>query len=144
MLPKRQSDKQISEEFAEKICKTVENYSSYVQQLSWNVLALTEDAVTQVVFKEGLEATMAQVSPLFVEQTSNLSTYQLNFLRAMCRGYHNDFGKKEVAATYNMGSRSNLPKIIKALEEREIIEKRDDGLYLSDPLFKIWFSRYMM
>ena len=136
--------KKISEQWAEKICQTVENYSAYVQQLAWNVLALTEKEVTEQVFQEGMEATMSQVIPLFVEQTANFSTYQLNLLRAICRGYHGDLGTKEVTNQFYFGTRSNLPKLKKTLIEREIVEQTEQVLYIADPLFKVWFSREMM
>lgn len=140
----KHSGKEIDETLATAICQTVENYSSYVQQLAWNVLAVSDEIVTEKSFKEGLEATMEQVVPLFVEQTSSLTTYQLNMLRAICCGYNTDFGKKEVTSLFDMGSRSNMPKIIKALTEREIIETNENGIFIADPLFKLWFSREMM
>ena len=77
----------VSEELARKICQTVERYSVYVQQLAWNVFAMSDCEVTEQSFQEGLEATLAQVAPLFVEQTTPLSAYQLNFIRAICSGF---------------------------------------------------------
>lgn len=136
--------KQISEPLATKICTTVDNYSAYVQQLAWNVLAVSSDTVTEESFLEGLEETLAQVSPLFVEQTLQLTTYQLNFIRALCSGYNKDFGKKEVASQFNLGTRSNLEKLQKAIVEREIADYDETGYSLTDPLFKIWFKRMMM
>ncbi|MBR4534351.1 MAG: ATP-binding protein [Bacteroidaceae bacterium] len=136
--------KSISEGLAGKICSTVENYSAYVQQLAWNVLTATEMEATEQNFREGLEATLAQVAPLFVEQTANLSSLQLNLIRSICSGYHNDFGKHEVTSRFNLGTRSNLPKLKKALKEREIIEETESGLFLSDPLFAVWFKNNMM
>ena len=135
--------KTISESLAEKICTTVDNYSAYVQQLAWNVLAVTDKDVDDQSFNDGLDATLAQVSPLYVEQMANLSSYQLNFIRAICAGYHGDFGKQEVTRQYNLGTRSNLAKLQKALIEREIIEITESGIYLADPLFAIWFKREM-
>lgn len=136
--------KQISEPLATKICTTVDNYSAYVQQLAWNVLAVSSDTVTEESFLEGLEETLAQVSPLFVEQTLRLTTYQLNFIRALCSGYNKDFGKKEVTSQFNLGTRSNLEKLQKAIVEREIADYDETGYSLTDPLFKIWFKRMMM
>ena len=140
----QQAHKTISEEYAQKICKTVDNYSAYVQQLAWNVFAMSEDTVTSQSFSDGIEATMSQVSPLFVEQTSSLTTYQLNLLRAICQGYNDDFGKREVTSRFNLGTRSNLAKLKAALIEREIIEQTEGGLYMADPLFETWFKREMM
>lgn len=136
--------KTISESLAEKICTTVDNYSAYVQQLAWNVLAVTDKDVDDQSFNDGLDATLAQVSPLYLEQMANLSSYQLNFIRAICAGYHGDFGKQEVTRQYNLGTRSNLAKLQKALIEREIIEITESGIYLADPLFAMWFKREMM
>lgn len=99
---------------------------------------------TEQSFAEGLEATLAQVTPLFVEQTSNLTAYQLNFIRAICQGYHDDFGKKEVTCQFDLGSRSNLTKLKSALIEREILEQTETGFYLADPLFQYWFRQEMM
>lgn len=130
--------KEISSTLAERICTTVDNYSAYVQQLAWNVLAASEKEATEQTFHDGLEATLAQVAPLFVEQTANLSSYQLNLIRAICAGYHSDFGKREVTTHFNLGTRSNLQKLKKALIERELIEETESGLFLSDPLFAIW------
>lgn len=140
----RTADKTISEEVAKRICTTADNYSAYVQQLAWNVLTMTEKEATEQTFHEGLDATLAQVSPLYVEQTANLTSYQLNLLRAICYGYHSDFGKREVASQFNMGSRSNFPKLKKTLIEREFLEEREDGLFISDPLFAVWFEKNMM
>lgn len=140
----KDAGKQISEKLAERICQTVDNYSSYVQQLAWNVLVVSDSIVTEQTFQEGLEATFAQVTPFFVELTANLTTYQLNLLRAICSGFHEDFGKKEVTSQYDLGSRSNLVKLKKALIEREIIEQTEDGLFISDPLFERWFKREMV
>lgn len=136
--------KDIDEVLAAKICETVENYSSYVQQLAWNVLAVSDKKVTENSFNEGLSATFEQVTPLFVEQTANLTTYQLNLLRAICIGIHSDFSKKETTSLFDLGTRSNVPKIIKALTEREIIERNEKGIFIADPLFKLWFKREMM
>lgn len=86
-------------------------------------MPMSDKVVNEQTFKEGLEAT--------------------NLIRAICAGYHDDFGKKEVTSQYDLGSRSNLVKLKKALIEREIIEQTEEGLYISDPLFELWFKREM-
>ena len=107
-------------------------------------MANSGDEVTDDDLDAGFEATMAQVSPLFVEQTSGLTTYQLNFIRAICSGYHKNFGQREVTSLFDLGTRSNLPKIINRLTEKELIETSDEGVVLGDPLFEYWFAHNMM
>ena len=138
------SGKTITPELAQKICESVDNYSSYVQQLAWNVFAVSGSAVTEQDVKDGFEVTMAQSVSLFVEQTANLTSYQLNLIRAICQGFHQDFGSKEVASRFELGSKSNLTKLKKALVEREIIEITETGCYIADPLFLHWFKSEMM
>lgn len=137
--------KSISESFAERICTTVENYSSYVQQMSWNVFTSTENEVDESAFQQGLDITIEQTTPLFVEQTTGLTTYQMNFLRAICSGHTKDFNKSEVTDLFPLGTRNNLVRIINALTERELIELHTDGTYdIPDPMLKLWFRTNMM
>ena len=138
------ANKVISSDRALRICQRADCYPSYVQQLAWNVMANSGDEVTDDDLDAGFEATMAQVSPLFVEQTSGLTTYQLNFIRAICSGYHKNFGQREVTSLFDLGTRSNLPKIINRLTEKELIETSDEGVVLGDPLFEYWFAHNMM
>lgn len=136
--------KRISEDFTIRICETVENCSSYVQQLAWNVLAETEDKVTEQDFNNGVEALMTQCSGLFQEQLQGLTSYQMNFIRAICNEVHSDFGSKEVLEEYHLGSKSNISRLRESLLNKEIIETNKDGVYLEDPIFRMWFKREYM
>lgn len=133
--------KYISENLARRICETVENNSSYVQQLAWNVLAETDIKATEQNFHDGVEALMAQCTGLFEQQLQGLTSYQLNFIRALCQGVNSDFGSKAVLEEYNLGSKSNISRIKTTLREREIIDIVQDQVRLEDPVFRLWFQR---
>ena len=133
----------ISKTLAKKICEAVDNNSSYVQQLAWNVLAETNVETTEQDFNNGLEALMAQCSGLFEQQMQGLTSYQLNFIRAICCGVHTDFGSKAVLEEYNLGIKSNVSRIKSALQDRELIEINEDGIFLEDPVFRLWFRQGM-
>ena len=79
-----------------------------------------------------------------MQQTLGLTTYQLNFIRALCSGIHTDFGSKEVNVQFPLGTKSNIARIKSALTEKELIEERIDGTYLSDIIFEMWFIREFM
>ena len=132
--------KHISEDLAQRICSTVENHSSYVQQLSWNVLAETDKVTTQQDFENGVEALLAQCSGMFEQQISGLTSYQLNFIRAICNGIHKDFGSKAVLQEYDLGTKSNITRIKNTLFDRELITTTQDGTDLEDPVFKLWMK----
>lgn len=134
----------ISAELARKICESVDNYSSYVQQLAWNVMAETDKVATEESLRNGIEELLAQNSSFFTEQTRGLSTYQLNFIRAICKGYHSGFTSKEVTEQFPMGTKSNIPRIKASLLDREIIDEDDGGVMLADSVFQRWFMREFM
>ncbi len=136
--------KHISEDIATRICDTVQNYSSYVQQLAWNVMAETEHEADEHCLQNGIEALLAQCDSLFVQQTENLTTYQLNFIRLLCNGVHTGFTSQEVSSDYPLGTKSNIDRIKRALQDRELITIEKKGVYLADSVFELWFKREMM
>lgn len=136
--------KKISEEYAARICHTVKNYSSYVQQLAWDVMAETEIEVNEESFTEGFNALLEQNSSLFIQQTEGLTTYQLNFIRLLCNGIHSGFNTQSVVELYSLGSKSNVDRIKKCLIDRELITIEKEGVFLADCLFELWFKREMM
>ncbi len=136
--------KHISEEFAKRICETVKNYSSYVQQLAWNVLAETEKEVDEETLQSGISSLLQQCNSLFIQQTEGLTTYQLNFIRLLCNGIHSGFTSKSITEMYPIGSKSNIDRVKKSLEDKEMITIGKDGVYLSDCVFELWFKKEMM
>jgi len=133
--------KSISETFAQRICEIVENHSSYVQQLAWNVLAETDKETTEQDLENGVQALLAQSSGLFEQQIQGLTSYQLNFIRALCNNVHTDFTSKSILEEYNLGTKSNISRIKSALLAREMIDITNDGVFLEDPVFKLWMKK---
>lgn len=137
----RQTGKEISAEQAGQICDLTENHSSYVQQLSWLVWLHTEQTVSAQSIDEAVEDLLAQNSILYQRETENLSSYQMNFLRAMVDGVDSEFSRKEVIDTYRLGSSANVQRIKKALAQRELIDIEGRKVVLNDPVFKLWLER---
>lgn len=132
----------ISEDLAKRICIEVENYSSYVQQLAWNVMLNTNREVTEEIIEKAMNELIAQNSALFMQQTEGLSSFQMNMLRAIASDIHNGFTTKKVLAEYNLGTKSNISRIQKTLIDRDLVELREEGLFINDPVFKKWFRRF--
>ena len=137
----KEGGKNISHEYAGKICSVVENYSSYVQQFAWNVFVNTEKEVDDMSVKSGMEDLMAQCSAFFIQQINGLSSYQMNFLRAVCNGVSSEFGSQDVLEEYNLGSKSNTVRLKNSLQEKELIDIRNGKVYISDPVFGIFFKK---
>lgn len=136
----------ISHALAEEICKFTENYSAYVQQLAWLVFTLKEEGetVTEDDVKQAENDLLATNDILFMQMIEPLSEFQLNFLRAIASGIKKDFGLSEVREEYNLGSYSNITRLKTALLERDLIEKKETELVITDPIFAKWLKRKIM
>ena len=136
--------KQIDESFVKRICETVKYQSSYVQQLAYSVLLLSDKKVTEESFSLAVEDLVAQNSNAFIEQTQSLTAYQINFLRALIDGVSNGFGDAAIREKYNLGSPSNITRLKKSMIEKELVEISMDGISLGDPVLKLWLQRILI
>ena len=130
--------KRISKELAEKICQKVDNHSSYVQQLAWLVWIHTDKVATEQDFEAALQD---QNTPLFEKQTESLTTYQMNFLRAVLDGIHSEFTTHEILQKYQLGSSANVSIIKRALVKKELIEIEKRQVVIPDPVMEVWLKR---
>lgn len=133
--------KRISDAFVERICSTVEFQSSYVQQLAYSVFLLSENEVTEESFSLAVDDLLAQNSNVFIEQTQSLTSYQLNFLKAVRDGVSAGFGEAAIREKYNLGSTSNITRLKKSMIDKELVELSANGIVLGDPVLKIWLER---
>lgn len=133
--------KQINEVFVERICETVDYQASYVQQLAYSVLLLSGEEVTEESFGRAVDDLLAQNSNTFIEQTQSLTTYQLNFLRAIMDGVSSGFGEASVRDRYNLGSVSNITRLKQSMIDKELVELTTKGIILGDPVLKLWLKR---
>ena len=107
--------KEIAKALAEKVCQTVDNHSSYVQQLSWLLWIHTDKEATEENLQEAVGDLLAQNTPLFEKQTEDLTTYQMNFLRAITEGIHTEFTTQENLRQYQLGTSANVSIIKRSL-----------------------------
>ncbi len=133
--------KSISEGYAKKICEQVELHPSYIQQYAWLTLVNTHNEVTEESLQSGFENLLDENSSLYTTQTERLTTYQVNFLRAIASGVHKNLSSAENRDNYHLGSYSNINRLKKALCSMELIDINSDGVYFSDPVLEVWFKR---
>lgn len=133
--------KKISKGLAEKICIAVDNHSSYVQQLAWLVWVRTQEKATDQNYEGAFEDLIDQNTPLFEKQTENLTTYQMNFLRAIVGGVHTEFTTQDVIRKYELGSSANVMTVKRALINKELIEMEKRQVIISDPVMELWLKR---
>lgn len=131
----------ISPSLAGVICDRVERYSSYVQQLAWNVMIEAEGEVRKEDVENGYEMLILQNAPYFMQQIAGLTSYQMNYIKALASGIHSGFSSHAVMAEYRMGSKSNISKIEKVLLSKELITKEKGRTDFADPVFPVWFRK---
>lgn len=136
--------KTISPELAERVCIAVECHSSYVQQLAWLIWVNTDKIATEKDFEEAYRDILAQNTPLFEKLTENLSSYQMNFLRAIIDGVRKEFSAQEVVQKYKLGSSANVAIVKRALVKKELVEIEKREVIISDPLLKAWLKQELL
>jgi hypothetical protein len=137
----QKTGKKISASLAEKICQTVENHSSYVQQFAWLIWLRTEIEASEIEFEAALQDLLTQNSMLYYTYFTELSTLQINFFKALVDGVNTNFSSKEVLQKYSLGTSANISRIRKALEKKELIDISRNIITFNDPVFRIWFKR---
>ena len=135
--------KRISEDYVAKICDIVQYQPSYVQQLAYSVLLLSEKEVDDTSFERAVEDLLAQNNTVFIEQTQSLTTYQLNFLKAVMDGITSGYGESDIRETYNLGSPSNIARLKQSMIDKELVDICSEGIVLGDPVLKMWLKRVL-
>lgn len=135
--------KHVSEQMVVHICETVDNYPSYVQHLSSILLnhlpqggSVSEDMIPQAIAE-----LISTNEALYMQQIEPLSGYQMNLLKAIVSGIHSGFNEKRVRSQFDLGSPSNLVRLRDALIERDLVYSELRQLYVTDPVFTLWFKR---
>lgn len=134
--------KEIASELATEICRMTERYSSYVQQLAWFVWLKTTHTATMEDVQFAINRLLDANEPLFIQQTEDLSAYQMNFLRAIVEGVHSGFTQTEVLNRYRLGTAANVTRLKKSLTAKDLIMSYSPKkLVMSDPILALWLKR---
>ena len=134
--------KRISADLARVICRVTDRYSSYVQQLAWFVWLRTDADATDADVQYSIDRLLDACEPLFIQQTEELSAYQMNFLRAITNGVCTGFTQSAVLKKYNLGTAANVTRLKKALVEKDLVAVvAPKTLAMSDPILMLWLKR---
>ena len=131
--------KSISAEMAERICDAVECHSWYLQQLCYFIWSFTVSEVTEDIYQLGLKQVLNINTPMFQNDTENLSSTQIEMLKAIANGEQH-FSSQAVKQIYNLGNPNTIVKNRKTLQNKDIIEKQNDAFVFVDPIYRLWFK----
>ena len=136
-----ETGKEIDANIAERICDLVENQSNYVQQLAWILWVNTDKSAEESHLMEAYEELINHNSMLFERMTENLTAYQLNFLRAVNDGIHDEFTRMEIITSYQLGTSTNVQRIKDSLLKKDLIDITNRKVTIPDPVFRAWLKR---
>lgn len=136
----RNTQKEIPEAFAEQIPLLMKNHSWYVQQFSYYVWSETSTKVSQEIFNKALERLIQSNIPLFQQLIEELSTGQINLIKAIV-SQESQLSAKATLEKYRLGTSANVTKNKEVLLQRDLIHKTGDAFELLDPVFELWFRR---
>ncbi len=137
--------KHIPENIAKEICNLTDRYSSYVQQLAWFVWLKTQNTATEEDLRYAVNKLLDSCEPLFIQQTEDLSSYQMNFLRAIIEGVNTGFTQSSILSKYHLGTAANITRLKKSLTEKDLImtvsAKR---IEMCDPILSLWLRERVL
>lgn len=135
-----ESHKAISENLSQQIVRLMQEHPYYVQQLCQLVWLNTTKKVSQEILDTSIADMLDRNNALFQRDFEMLTNTQINYLKAMLNG-ETAFSSKEVLQKYNMGTSANIVRIVKALEDKEIINKLGKTIEFADPAFALFLRR---
>ena len=137
--------KHIPENIAKEICNLTDRYSSYVQQLAWFVWLKTQNTATEEDLRYAVNKMLDSCEPLFIQQTEDLSSYQMNFLRAIIEGVNTGFTQSSILSKYHLGTAANITRLKKSLTDKDLImtvaAKR---IEMCDPILSLWLRERVL
>lgn len=137
----KQEGKSITRKQSEWIVNQVDGNSSYVQQLAWYVFLRTAKKVGETILREAFDELVDQCADVFEAKTEGLTAYQMNYLRAVADGVNDGLSSSQTISNYNLGSSANVAIIMKSLLEKDLIQKIDKKIFLTDPIMGHWIKR---
>lgn len=123
------------------VCKRFRNHLWYINHFVAICDALSKGYIMEPILIEGLSCILAVHEPRFRAVMDDLTTHQVNLLKAIVDG-HSKFSSSGVIRAYGLNSSANVKRVKDALMKKEIVTftEQDDPVII-DPLFEYWVRR---
>ena len=80
---------------------------------------------------------------MYYKETEDLSSTQLNFLKAVASNAE-ELSSKKTIGQYHLGTSANVSKIKETLQTREVIDVQKGKVEFIDPAYELWFKKNVM
>lgn len=136
----KKHSKTISPEQITTLCEAMEMHSYYVQQIFQILWYISGSKVKATDIHEALQRLVQQNELQFQKIVEGLTTYQLNYLKAVCSEIKN-VSSKESIKQFSLGTTATIQRSIQALLQKDVIDTMGKEVMLVDPAFKWWFKQ---
>ena len=124
------------------VCRLFRGNIWYINHFSSICDSLTRGYIMEQTLTDALSTLLAIHEPRFVATMNDLTTFQVQLLRAILEG-QTRFSSSEVIRHYGLNSSANVRRLKDALCKKEIVTfAPDDTPIILDPLFEYWVRKY--
>lgn len=122
------------------LCNSLEAHPYYIQQICQILWYISSGKITDAQVEDSLIRLSEQNELQFQKTVDGLTTYQLNYLRALGKGGLN-LHSKESVKLFSLGTSATILRSKDALLQKDIIDVMGKEITFVDPAFKWWFGR---
>lgn len=124
------------------MCRLFRGHLGYINHFIAICDSMSKGYIVESTLMDALDALLAINKPRFLTIMNNLTTFQVNMLRAILEGVTR-FSSSEVISKYSLNSSANVKRLKDALAKKEIvIFGPGENVVLEDPLFEYWARKY--
>lgn len=135
------TEKSIDERFIKKAVDLTGGFAYYTQQIAYELWSKTEKEVDEECYEKAIATILDRESDLFANEWDNLTPNQKKTLKVLISRGDKTLYDDELLAKHKIKS-SSMQTALKALVEKDIVDKTADGYYMVDPIFRFWLESF--
>ena len=134
-----QTNKTIDKKYIDNIITITKGFPYYTQQFGYEIWNITYDNVTDEIFNKALKTIISREEDLFTLEWDNITPNQKKAIKIIIDKYGINLYDEQYLAKYHIKTGS-IQTALKALVQKDIIDKSKDKYYFQDPLFEYYVS----
>ena len=134
--------KVVEKELLQGACRLFRGHLWYINHFVAICDAMSKGYIVEQALVEALATMVCIHEPRFNAIMEDLTTHQVNFLRATVDGVVR-FSSADVIRKYGLNSSANVKRVKDALMKKEVLQfDENDNPQIIDPLFEYWVKKY--
>ena len=134
----KKTGKKISKKLALQLIEVMESHTYYVQQLAHIIWNNTQIGVDEHIYQQSIRDIIGRNSLMFENIYDGLSLGQMKVLRMLVESPNAKYTSAQMIAKYDLTSSANVMQALKALENKEVIDRFEGSPQFVDPVFRMW------